>query len=354
MEIALVSGNPHLPQLLGGVETNTHELAHELIQRGHRVSVFAGLSLRNSFGLRRAVRGLVSRQRISLDHDLGYPVYRARRIWEIVPELPRVSVALVQNGPMPDFAEAFARVGVPAAAYFLGLNFEEWDRARVRTLAAVPFRGYFALSRFTAERFRRVYGLTPTVVPPIFRRHRYETPVIGREVTFINPVTVKGVGLALEIAARCPDIPFRFVRGWPLGLKEWAKLKARLRRLPNVRLRDSTSDMRTVYRTTRILLVPSQWEAETWGRVASEAQFSGIPVVASNRGGLPEAVGDGGFVLGFDAPAEVWADTIRRLWTDEALYQEKSAAALRYSRRAELDPDVLVSMLLAALQQFAG
>src|SRR3546814_9881685 len=43
-------------------------------------------------------------------------------------------------------------------------------------------------------------------------------------------------------------------------------------------------DMREVYRRTHTLLVPSQWE-EAWGRVATEAQFSGIPVLASDRGG---------------------------------------------------------------------
>src|SRR5262249_21620774 len=62
-------------------------------------------------------------------------------------------------------------------------------------------------------------------------------------------------------------------------------------------LRERTDDMRTVYCDTRILLVPSQWEDETWGRVVSEAQLSGIPVITSDRGGLPESVGPGGIVL---------------------------------------------------------
>ncbi len=55
-----------------------------------------------------------------------------------------------------------------------------------------------------------------------------------------------------------------------------------------------TMDTRSVYAATRVLLVPSQWKAETWGRVASEAQFSGIPVLASDVGGSPEAVAPGG------------------------------------------------------------
>ena len=55
MNITFVSGNPHLPQLVGGVEVNTHELARELTGRGHQVCVLAKLSLRNGFGLRRGI-----------------------------------------------------------------------------------------------------------------------------------------------------------------------------------------------------------------------------------------------------------------------------------------------------------
>ena len=97
-------------------------------------------------------------------------------------------------------------------------------------------------------------------------------------VTFINPVSVKGVDLALEIAAGAPDIPFCFVKAWPIPLREQARLRRGLKRAPNIVMHERTYDMREVYRKTRVLLVPSQWEAETWGRVVSEAQFSGIPV----------------------------------------------------------------------------
>src|SRR5690349_10819330 len=83
VEIALVSGNPHLPQLVGGVEVNTHELAGELIRRGHRVWVVAKLSLRNFFGLRRAAAGLVCGGGERADCGLGYPVYRSR--WPAAP-----------------------------------------------------------------------------------------------------------------------------------------------------------------------------------------------------------------------------------------------------------------------------
>jgi glycosyltransferase involved in cell wall biosynthesis len=128
------------------------------------------------------------------------------------------------------------------------------------------------------------------------------------------------------------------------------RLKRAIGKLPNVRLRDGAKDMRLIYRETKVLLVPSQWEAETWGRVASEAHFSGIPVVASNRGGLPEAVGPGGIILGYDEHASKWAEAIRKLWYDDSLYKQLSAGAVRYAARPLLDPVALTRSLVSALE----
>ena len=93
-------------------------------------------------------------------------------------------------------------------------------------------------------------------------------------------------------------------------------LKSRIHRLANVELVERSDDMSPIYASTRVLLVPSQWEAETWGRVVSEAQFSGIPVLASDRGALPETVGAGGAIIKYDAPVylghRVEADVVRR------------------------------------------
>lgn len=51
----------------------------------------------------------------------------------------------------------------------------------------------------------------------------------------------------------------------------------------------SYSSVRSYMKKAIAVIVPSQWE-EPFGRVALEALALGIPVVASNRGGLPEIV----------------------------------------------------------------
>jgi glycosyltransferase involved in cell wall biosynthesis len=106
--------------------------------------------------------------------------------------------------------------------------------------------------------------------------------------------------------------------------------------------------MKTVYGRTKILLAPSLWE-EAWGRVASEAHCSGIPVVGTRRGGLPEAIGEGGIVLDYEAPIEDWVSAIRRLWSDEAEYERLSSAARLFAERPALDPERQFSAFLAVL-----
>src|ERR1044071_1321273 len=94
----------------------------------------------------------------------------------------------------------------------------------------------------------------------------------------ITPVVKKGVDLAVEVARLLPHRRFLFVETWPLSSAARRELVSRLARVPNVTLRRSTPDMRSVYAGTALLLAPSQWE-EAFGRVLLEAQLNGIPVV---------------------------------------------------------------------------
>jgi glycosyltransferase involved in cell wall biosynthesis len=352
MDIIFASSNPHLPQTFGGVEFNTHQLALELQRRGHNVAVLTVLSRVDLFGLQREAYLLATGNKVWTDAKLGYLVHRARRPWDVVARLPRYQVAIMTNGRMVDFAKGFAQAGTHNVAYLHGVTeFKDWDRRLVCGPSPL-FPSIWALSEFTAERFRQVHGLESTVIRPIFQEERYKTHVAGRHVTFINPVSEKGVELALQIAELCADIPFVFVLGWPMSRKRLYRLKSKLRQLPNVRLQASTYDIRTVHQNTKVLLVPTspQWD-ETWGRVVSEAQINGIPVVASNHGALPESVGNGGILLDYKQPPEIWASEIRRLWLDEAYHSQVSQAAVNYSRRAEICPRAQVDLLEATLEQ---
>ena len=113
----------------------------------------------------------------------------------------------------------------------------------------------------------------------------------------------------------------------------------------------STPDPRDFYRVSRAVLMPSLW-LENGAMVAREAMANGIPVLASDRGGLPETLGDSGFVFAVPArctpeggavptAAEVapWVAAVERLWDDPVWEAAQRERALAASRR--WDPDRL-------------
>ena len=69
----------------------------------------------------------------------------------------------------------------------------------------------------------------------------------------------------------------------------------------------NTPDPRDFYRVSRAVLVPSLWR-ESLGRVPIEAMANGIPVLASDRGALPETMGNAGFV--FTIPERYTANSL--------------------------------------------
>jgi glycosyltransferase involved in cell wall biosynthesis len=118
-----------------------------------------------------------------------------------------------------------------------------------------------------------------------------------------------------------------------------------LRRMKNLTVMSSVPDPRTFYAVTKLLSMPSLWN-ESFGLVAAEAMLNGIPVLASNRGALPETIGDAGFLFDIVAcytpetrtvptaqEVEPWVETIIRLWDDEALYRQASEAARGHAER---------------------
>ncbi len=126
-----------------------------------------------------------------------------------------------------------------------------------------------------------------------------------RYVTFVNPQVLKGAGVVARIAAelnrRRPEIPFLIVES-RAGADDLGKLPLELSELGNLHRMANTPDPRDFYRVSRIMLVPSL--IENAALVAREALANGIPVLASDRGGLPETLGDAGFV--FTLPERLW------------------------------------------------
>lgn len=103
-------------------------------------------------------------------------------------------------------------------------------------------------------------------------------------------IEIKGIDILLELAKSVDkNIYFAFIGDGPLSFK----IKNRSRLFYNIIFIGKIDNfgLPLYYNATDILCVPSQYE-EGFGRVIIEALSCGTPVIASNRGGIPEAVND--------------------------------------------------------------
>jgi len=193
------------------------------------------------------------------------------------------------------------------------------------------------------QRYWEELGLNCVALPPAIDWDRTYAPEReGRFVTFLAPLAGRGLLLfariAEQLAERRPDIPVLVVDD--ATSPTWqGDTGLDLRRLGNVVTMGLVRHPRDYYGVTRILVTP--WAGDTpIAFSVAEAKISGIPVVASNCGPLPELVGSAGFLLGIPpslkmphphtpTPEEVepWVDRIVRLWDDASLYEELSTIA---------------------------
>jgi glycosyltransferase involved in cell wall biosynthesis len=345
MRILFVTTNKHLPELRGGMEMNTHQLSLALLERGEAVGVLCGLAGIGTTGLKARLRRKLLRDPCPMDKGLGYPTWRS---YDSIPHVGRVAAAfkadiLVVQGAA-DFVPlvtACLDLGRPVVCYL-----HTQDRLVLpKEILEHPNISFIANSNFQRSMHseKKFLGVISPLVPP----NDYMTATNRSFAVFVNPVDYKGLSIVQALARARPDVKFlfvathrRFVRGGP---RHPARDRPR-----NVKMVGPVRDMRRVYRCTKLVLAPSQW-LETWGRIATEAHFSGIPVLASDSGGLPEAVGPGGVCLPRDAPFPVWLEAFSAIWDDPVRYEELCGAALRYSRRREISRDAIVELFVTLL-----
>jgi glycosyltransferase involved in cell wall biosynthesis len=78
-----------------------------------------------------------------------------------------------------------------------------------------------------------------------------------------------------------------------------------------------------------VALAPSRWE-EPCPYSVLEALAAGVPVLAADRGGLPELVGEEATLPATDQNA--WSESLKELWRNPDLRAERGAAALTRAR----------------------
>lgn len=257
--------------------------------------------------------------------------------------------------------KAARATGVPSVFWLRNTQYEKRDLFEDVT------GGVIVPSAFTARYYSQRLSLRSEVLYPTVVRERVKCPVKQpKYLTFVTPIPEKGTffvaRLISELGRLRPDVEILIVEG--RGQLEWFKQTGlSILSQPNVRVMQGAVDPKQFLAVTRILIMPSLWD-ETFGRTNVEAMVNGIPVIASNRGGLPEVVGTGGVVL--DVPerlaqnktllasvAEVkpWYDAVLALWDDEENYRTVSRQAV--SSAARFDPDVIADRADTLLREWS-
>ena len=195
-------------------------------------------------------------------------------------------------------------------------------------------------SEFSSEFYRQRVGVEchvlPNVIDPAFVLAQNHNP---KYVTIVNPQARKRfyvvARIAEQILRRRPDIPILVVERRDAA-KALQSTRADMTWAKDLFSVTNGTDPREFYGVTKLLLMPSLLD-ESFGLAAAEAMANGIPVLASNRGALPETVGDGGILLDIPpqytpesaeqltaAEIEPWVETTLRLWDDGAFYRQQS------------------------------
>lgn len=344
MKVLFCIGNGHFPEFHGGVQSSTDHMVREFIDRGIESSVFAALYGRGVLGWRARVFLKLTGKRLFQDSSNGYRVYRGWNPQGLVGDVTtefKPDVAIVQCRNTVPLGREFAARGIPVVAYLRNVEFDELG-GDPRDLKSAKF---ISNSSFTARVYKEKFGIESTVVPPSIKADQFRTDSTKEFVTFINIDERKGLSLAIQIAKALPRVKFLFVESWILSPSDIQKMRDVMKAVPNITFMKRQSDMRKIYGRTKILLAPSKWE-EAWGRVASEAHCSGIPVVGSNRGGLPDAIGEGGVILDYNESVAVWSAAVLKLWSDEDYYESASFRAREYALRPEMNVQYQIQSII--------
>lgn len=201
-----------------------------------------------------------------------------------------------------------------------------WERDVLRAGA-----GVIATSRWTRDWLLETYGLDPARVlvaePGVDPAPVAPGSPDGRALLCVGAVTAqKGYDVLADALALLDDLSWELRGVGSLDIEP--ELAAGLGDRVDGRLRLTgpltRAEVAAAYAEADLLVLASR--AETFGMVVTEALAHGLPVVASDVGGVREALGDGGVLVPPEDPAAL-AHELRRWLTDAGRRAELRAAA---------------------------
>ena len=365
MRILLAQNALYYPAYGGGDRSN-RLLMEALAARGHTCRVVARIARFGVTGHAQYLRELAARAVSPLGTEGGVVVFRragveahvvthhpnlrayfAAQIAALAPD----AILTSTDDPAQLLLEAAVRAGartIYLARATLALPFGP-DCAfpsAAKTEVLRQAGAVVGVSRYVADYIRQWSGI-PAVHVPISLLDPPPYPDLAsfdnEFVTMVNPCAVKGISIFLDLADRMPQVRFAGVPTWGTTQAD----RAALERRANITVLDPVDNVDDILRRTRVLLVPSLW-AEARSRIVVEAMLRGVPVIAADIGGIPEAKLGVDYLLPVrriltyraqldeqmvplaDLPAQdigPWQAALTRLVSDRAHYEELSRAS---------------------------
>jgi glycosyltransferase involved in cell wall biosynthesis len=323
----LAMTHEYLPGHCAGAETMLHGMLRALVAAGHQVDVTLSLQTGEPYeidGIR--VRPRQSKK-VSLDLLLACDVVIAH----LANTPPAAALGKWNGKPVVILSHNNFRANYKATLA---------PQGRVSLMVVNSAWMVDDLRAWIARQKPRQIGHIPAVIvhrPVVDPAEHATTP--GDRVTLVNiskdfpapdgHVTGKGGELFRALAERMPDTLFLGVTGGYGPQQDMSGLPNTevLPHVPNAQMRDR------VWARTRVLLVPSGYES--WGRVASEALCSGIPVIAHPTVGLVENLaGAGIFVDRHDTDG--WIAALRKLQDPDAYLTARGLALARAAEQQRM------------------
>lgn len=318
-----------------GSETTVHAALRAMVQRGHDVTVICDRSITAPYTIDgiRVVRPPRRGQQTWLQHFI-------KDCDLLVTHLDLTSLAMSlatdTNKPLAHFVHNSAQL--------------DYWHVKQRKCELAIFNSHWVAEREKWEGPQ--ITIHPVVEPEYYRCER------GSKITLANPTAGKGARTFYELARLMPHHEFITAQGGygiqvccPKGYGSTPHTfyddrggEVKCIGMSNVAHLKNDPDIRNVFRQTKVLLMPSDYES--YGRVGIEAACAGIPTICHPTPGLTEAFGDAGIFIDRNDIAS-WHTELHRLLTDEVYYRKRSDIVLKLTEK--LDPESEFDRLEEAL-----
>ena len=363
MRLLFLSGTP-----TGGSAVSTRQLAERLAARGHEVGLLVQQRTRGRVGLVAPPRGRLVNSVITAPGRVWRALKRAvttqpRRVgcrngveeWTgAAPEQVLTSlcaawrpdvvvVSSVHRRAWIAIHSSMTRARIPVVLYVREeATFEHIPIAQLRPDLTVTNSG---AHRTRAEEL----GVQAYTIPSLIEVDQCNEETTREVALFVNPLPSRGLAVAVALARERPDVRFAFQLSWPLRRRDHRALRRWMRGRPNIVLRTWEPQCSRVYRDARMLVLP--YRVDQRPRVVVEAQWNGIPVLATDLPAHREAVGSGGLFVAADAPLTEWVEAFGTLWDDGSIYERDCASARAHARREDQDPARITGRFESLMEQ---